>query len=379
MPANCELMLIAGGILVGTGAADPWIFVPLAIVSTSGGAFTGYSWARLVGEKGLQAVARRLGQERRVARLSARVAKASPLRIALFRLTPGLRVYTSLIAGAAGVERLRFLTGVGPVIVLWISVYITLGAVVGVPASRFLSQVQNLVFEGGLFIAIGAGAYFAVRRIPLAGRAPVSWLPAPLRVVLAVVVDLALIATVVVGVLAIVGGVLALVSPVVAVADLTWWVELLAILVVIVVFYAVATRGGLNATAGETLLDTSYLTRGGRSSLKRLLQAGLGRDSTPPAELVNMSVAFRSLADTRRLRVAQVLLQEAGSATEVASRLGISASDASDALQDLEDVGLVVAEGEGEERRYAIASDHVRLGLAELMVHMLVRVKRAQQ
>ena len=65
MPTNGELILIAGGILVGTGALDPWLFVPLAIVACVTGAFTGYSWARLVGEKGLRAAAERLGQGRR--------------------------------------------------------------------------------------------------------------------------------------------------------------------------------------------------------------------------------------------------------------------------------------------------------------------------
>jgi membrane protein DedA with SNARE-associated domain len=75
MPTNGELILLAGGILAGTGALDPWLFVPLAIAASVGGAFTGYSWARLVGEKGLQAVAERVGQSRRLARVSARLGR----------------------------------------------------------------------------------------------------------------------------------------------------------------------------------------------------------------------------------------------------------------------------------------------------------------
>jgi membrane protein DedA with SNARE-associated domain/DNA-binding transcriptional ArsR family regulator len=378
MPVNCELILIAGGILVGTGAVDAWVFVPLAIAASAGGAFTGYSWARLVGEKGLQAVAERVGQGPRLARVSARLGKAAPLRIALFRLTPGFRVYTSLVAGAAGVDRRRFILGVFPLIVLWIVVLTAVGAVVGVPASYFLSQIQNLVLQGGLLIAVGVGAYIAIGRIPLAGRAALERLPTRLRVVLAVVVDVALIATVVVGVLAIVGGLLALVSPVLAVTALAWWFELVAVLVVITVFYSVATRRGLNATAGETLLDASYLTRGGRSNLKRLLQAGLGQEDAQPAELVSMSVAFGALADPLRLQVAQLLLQRSASAEDVSSKLALSATDAGDALSDLEEVGLVAGEGDDADRRYAIASDHVRLGLAELLTHMLTRVDRSE-
>ena len=378
MPTNGELILIAGGILVGTGALDPWLFVPLAIVASVGGAFTGYSWSRLVGEKGLQAVADRLGQSRRLARVSARLEKAGPLRIALYRLTPGFRVYTSLVAGAVGVDRRRFLAGISPLILLWVVAFTAVGALVGVPASRFLNQLQNLVLQGGLLIAVGVGAYLAVRRIPAGGWAALARLPTRLRVVLAVMVDVALIATVVVGVLAITGGLLAIVSPVLAVAALAWWVDLLAVLVVIAVFYSVATRRGLKATAGETLLDTSYLTRGSRSNLKRLRRTGLSQDDAPAAELVSMSLAFASLADTRRLQVAQLLLDRTASPQEVSSTLALSASDAGDALRDLEEVGFVIGEGEGSDRRYAIASDHVRLGLAELLTHLLARADRAE-
>jgi membrane protein DedA with SNARE-associated domain/DNA-binding transcriptional ArsR family regulator len=373
LPVSGELVLIAGGILVGTGAVDPWLFVPLAIVACLGGAFAGFSWARLVGENGLQAAAERLGQGRRLAKLSARLGRAGPLRIALFRLTPGFKVYTSLVAGAAGVDRRRFLIGVGPLIVLWVAVFTTVGAVVGVPASRFLSELQNLVLQGGLLIGIGAGAYLVVRRVPAGGRAALARLPLRLRVALAVAVDVALIATVAVGVLRIVSGLLAIAYPWLPVAAFAWWVELLAIVLVIVVFYSVATRRGLRATAGETLFDTRYLTGGaddGRVRLSRLLRAGLDEEPAPPAALVRMSAPFRALADARRLQVARLLLQRDASAEEVASTLALTAGQASDALADLEDAGLLAGTGEGSDRRYTMASDHVRLGLAELLAHV---------
>src|SRR5919201_3121248 len=123
LPVSAKLVLIAGGILVGTGAVDPWLFVPLAIVACLGGAFAGFSWARLVGENGLQAAAERLGQGRRLARLSDRLGQAGPLRIALFRLTPGFKVYTSLVAGAVRVACPPFLIGGGPRFSLWVALF----------------------------------------------------------------------------------------------------------------------------------------------------------------------------------------------------------------------------------------------------------------
>ncbi|MBO0838747.1 MAG: DedA family protein, partial [Actinobacteria bacterium] len=200
MPIGGEVAVIAGGGLVGTGALDPWLFVPLAMVSCIGGALTGYSWTRLVGQHGLRAAAERLHQGARLAKITARFQRAGPGAIALSRVTPGMRVYTSLLAGAAAIDRRRFLVVVGPITVVWVGVFTALGAVVGGPVSQFLSQIQNLVLHGGVLIVIGAGAYIGVRRIPEGGRAPLSRLPDEVRVVLAVAVDIAMIATVVAGV-----------------------------------------------------------------------------------------------------------------------------------------------------------------------------------
>ncbi len=383
MPTNGELILIAGGVLVGTGAVDAWLFVPLAIVASVAGAFTGYSWARLVGEKGLRAAAERIGQGRRVARVSGRLGQAGPLRITLYRLTPGFRVYTSLVAGAVGVDRRRFLLGIVPLIVLWVVAMTAVGALAGAPAARFLNHLQNLVLQGGLLIGIGFGAYLAVRRVPAGGRAALARLPSRLRVVLAVAVDVALIATVVVGVLAIVSGLLATVYPTLPIGAIAWWVELLAVIVAIAMFYSLATRRGLDATAGETLFDTSYLTGAGsdrgRVRLKRLLQGRLDEEAAPLAELDGASAAFRALADKRCLQVVRLLLQQHASPTEVSATLALSAEHASGALRELEDAGLVVGEGDGTDRRYAIAGDHVRLGLAELLAHMLVPPHGAEE
>lgn len=372
MPVGGELAVIAGGGLIGTGVLDPWLFVPLAIGCCVGGAFAGYSWTRLVGQHGLRAAAERLHQGPRLTKITARFERAGAGAIALSRVTPGLRVYTSLVAGAVGIDRRRFLVVVGPITVVWVLVFTALGTVAGAPVSHFLSQVQSLVLHGGLLIVIGAGAYVAVRRIPEGGRAPLARLPTDLRVVLAVAVDMAMIATVVAGVLAILRGLLAMTHSLTPIlASNSSWVELPAIVVVIAVFYSAATHRGVNATAGETLLDTRYLTQRGEESvtvhLKRLLQRGFGQTPAPPAELVRMSSLLRSIADTRQLQVARLLLRQDASAAEVASTLGLTTADAVQALGELEEAGLVVGDGVGDDRRYTITSEHVRLGLVELL------------
>jgi membrane-associated protein len=119
LPVPGELTLIAAGLLIATGGLDPWLFVPLAIASCLAGSLTGYSWARLVGEHGLRAAAAKLHQTKRLDKVTARLRQAGPREIALSRLIPGLRVYTTLAAGAVEVDRRTFLVGITPVTVLW--------------------------------------------------------------------------------------------------------------------------------------------------------------------------------------------------------------------------------------------------------------------
>jgi membrane-associated protein len=375
LPTPGELTLIAAGVPIATGALNPWLFVPLAIACALAGSMTGYSWARLAGEHGLQAAAERLHQTRRLERVTSRLQQAGPREIALSRLMPGLRVYTTLVAGAAGVDRRRFLIGIGPLTVVWVGVFTVLGVVAGVPAARVLGQLQALILQGGLLIVIGVGGYFAIHRVPEGGREVLARLPTNLRRVLAVAVDMALIATIVSGVLGIVTGVLSVVRPLLPIGAVAGWVELLAVVAVIAVFYSLATQRGRNATAGELLLGTSYLTHGaeelGGVSLKRMLKAALERNAVAqPADLVRMSAIFRSLADTQRLRVARLLLEREQSADEVSSQLGLSPTEAAESLRELEEAGLVVA-GSGEAAgRYVIADDHLKVGLAEFLTHV---------
>ena len=61
-----------------------------------------------------------------------------------------MRVYTTLVAGAAGVERRRFFIGIGPATALWVIAFTLLGVVAGVPAEHFFTQVQQLAVQGGV-------------------------------------------------------------------------------------------------------------------------------------------------------------------------------------------------------------------------------------
>jgi len=151
------LVLIIAGILIQTGALNGWLFVPLAVVCAGLGSFTAYSWANFIGERGLSVVATRLGQQKRMDRVVARIKQAGPKGILITRLIPGLRIYTSMVAGAVGVSRRNFLLGVLPATALWALVYTALGFLFGIPAAHYLTRLQNLAVDGALLLLLGEG------------------------------------------------------------------------------------------------------------------------------------------------------------------------------------------------------------------------------
>lgn len=248
-----DILLIVAGLLIANGAISPWAFFPLAFVAVLGGVVTVYTWARLLGSRGLWALARRLRAEGALARASARLHSAGPVGITIGRLLPGTRVVTGMVAGALRIDLRVVLMGAIPAIVIWIGGMTTIGILVGVPAEHFLTRVQHLALGGVLLLVLSVTSYVGLRRIPAASRRDYALLRAPRvwRLVLALVIDAVIVSGVVFGCEEVVEDILGLRDP-------TGLVDLEILAIVIVLFYIVATRRGVGATAGEGILNTSY-------------------------------------------------------------------------------------------------------------------------
>jgi membrane protein DedA with SNARE-associated domain len=199
-----DLLLVGAGVLISTGGLDPVVFLPLAFLASLFGAMVGYTWARAIGARALWALAERLRAGRHLEKAAERLSSAGPWTILVARLIPGLRINTTLVAGALQVPRRTFLAGLIPSIIIWEVVFVGLGAAVGTPVEHYLGRLEHLMLRGAVFILIGLAGYLAVRHIPIPA-APGEEAPPPrrfhaLRLVLAVVVDLAAIALIVNGV-----------------------------------------------------------------------------------------------------------------------------------------------------------------------------------
>jgi membrane protein DedA with SNARE-associated domain/DNA-binding transcriptional ArsR family regulator len=357
-----ELTLLAAGLLIVAGGLDPYVFIPVALVACIAGSLVGYTWARAVGDRGLQALARRIHQQRRLERVSARVRSAGWGGIAVSRLIPGLRIYTTLVAGALRVRRTTFVLGMAPATVIWLAVYIALGVLVGVPIEHFFTAVQKLAVQGAILVVMGVGCYVLIRKTPASSGAGLVRVPRPVRVVIAALLDIGVVASVTTGLIAL--------GRLLGFGLRAGWVDPVVALLVVAGFYVVIARRSSGATVGEALLQTSYAT-GQRLPLRphAALRAARSVLSRNADELTATSDLLRTLGDPERLRIVSQLLEEPRTVPELATLTRQPPFEVRHQLERLSSTGALVVSGEEPGVAYVIRPDLGR-ALVQLLAVM---------
>lgn len=249
-----EAVLIGAGLLVAGGTAPVWLIAPLAYLAVICGVLTGYTWAHRIGPERVHALAARLHAAGPYDRAAARLRAATPLQIAVSRLLPGLRVYTSLVAGAVSLNLGRFMTGVLPASALWVITFMGLGIFAGAPVERLLGRFEAYGLRAAVVLAVVVVWVLAARRVP-AGETSTTdehgrgkWRLA----VVALGVDLAAVGCVA-GALSLVAGL--------APRDSEERAVVAAIFAILGIIYLVVARETVGFTLGEALLDARYHPR----------------------------------------------------------------------------------------------------------------------
>lgn len=245
-----EVVLLGAGLLISAGTAAVWLVIPLAYISVLGGVATAYWWAHRIGPDRLRSLAVRLHAGGPYDRAADRLRAASPLQIAASRLLPGLRVYTSLVAGAVGLDRRRFIIGVLPASALWVLAFTGLGFFVGVPVERLMGRVGAYGLRAGIILVIAVGWLFAARHIPAVRRhdgVPAS--PARWRLPLALSLDFVLVFGIV--------AVLSVLSDL-ATQDPNDVVVAAVMFSLLSLVYILVARQTVGYTLGEAVLDVRY-------------------------------------------------------------------------------------------------------------------------
>jgi membrane-associated protein len=357
-----ELVLLVGGLLIASGGLNPYAFFPLVLFACIAGSLVGYSWARVVGDRGLRGLARRLRQQRNLERVEERLRSAGWLKIAICRLIPGLRIYTTLVAGAVRAPRRSFTLAIVSSTVVWVAVFVALGMLIGVPVAHLLDRIQKLALEGAILIVMGVGCYLAVRKTPSSSGAGLVRLPRWLRVLLAAGVDIGVVASIVTGLLAL--------GRLLGVGFGSGWLDALVVLLVVGAFYAIGARRSGGATAGEVLLQTSYVT-GVRVPLRprAALEAVRSLIMRPDDELTATGDLLHALGDPDRLRIVTQLLDGPRTAAELATRTKLSAFEVMHQLDRFQSTGVLVMTGQDSDIVYSVRPDllHVLVELLAIM------------
>ena len=248
-----EAVLLGAGLLISSGTEPVWLVIPLAYLSVLGGVGTAYWWAHRIGPARLRALARRLHAGGPYDRAAGRLRAASPLQIAGSRLLPGLRVYTSLVAGGVGLDRRRFMTGVLPASALWVIAFIGLGFFVGAPIERLMGRFAAYGLRAGIIVVIAVVWVFAARRIPAARqREDVPASPAPWRLPVALSLDFVLVFAIV--------AILSVLSDL-ATQNLNDVVLAAVMFSLLSLVYILVARETVGFTLGEAVLDVRYHPR----------------------------------------------------------------------------------------------------------------------
>jgi membrane-associated protein len=249
-----DILLVASGVMIRTGAIPALPFIPIAVVVATAGALAGFTWARLLGRRGVRELAQRFRMGSGLERIEKRLRATGPVGVFVARLLiPGMRVNTTLIAGAMNVPRRAFIVGLVPAVAIWVPAMTGLGVAAGIPLETAFIAVDNVMIEGVEVLAVGIVGYLVARHVPSRGHAvrsahvEAAWQ----RLALALAVDLAIVATFVAA-LEVIGASLLQVR---YIDDLP-----LATLGVGIAFvaYLVGTRRSLDVTAGEAAFGVSY-------------------------------------------------------------------------------------------------------------------------
>ncbi|MGA8416820.1 MAG: VTT domain-containing protein [Candidatus Dormiibacterota bacterium] len=354
-----ELTLLVSGLLIASGGLNPFAFIPLALIACIAGSLVGYSWAHAVGSRALMGLAKRLRQQRNLERVEGRLRTASWQRIAISRLIPGLRIYTTLVSGAVGAPRRSFILAMVTSTLVWVGVYVALGILIGVPVEHFLDQIQKLAVQGAILIVMGVGCYLAVRKTPSSSGAGLVRVPRWVRVVLAALVDIGVVASIVTGLLAL--------GRLTGVGFGSGWVDAVVVVLVVAAFYVIVARRSAGATAGEVLLQTSYVSGHGLPLKPRAaLDAVRSLVSRSNDELTATSDLLHALGDPDRLRIVTQLLDRPQTLDELAARTKLSAFEIRHQLDRFQSTGVLVVSGQEPDMTYAIRPD-LRHVLAQLL------------
>ena len=127
IPLPGFVVLVAGGYLVGSSGAAPWLLMALAFVALLPGAITLYWIGRRGGSPLLERIGPRIGLPAARRGRIERWLSARAMALVVLRILPTVRVATSIIPGTLGMPWPRYAACMGCALAAWVVVYVGAG------------------------------------------------------------------------------------------------------------------------------------------------------------------------------------------------------------------------------------------------------------
>ena len=178
-----DLVLAVGGIAVAGGRVNPLVLLSAVAISVTLGAIIGRAVAELLGWDRLMRIAQPLHARGALERAAGLLQRGGWRTVFTARLIPGLRVYTTQVAGVSRVPISTFVAGLLPANAVYIAAFVGLGAAFGRPILALIQRAEHQ-FLLALLILVPLVLVFLLTRAParrmLASLEAAGW-TGPLR------------------------------------------------------------------------------------------------------------------------------------------------------------------------------------------------------
>ena len=161
-----DVVLAIGGVAVAGGRVNAVMLVPALMVASGGGAVLGREVFAWLGWRRLMRVAEPLRARKPLERAAQLLERGGWRAVFTARLIPGLRVYTTQVAGVSAVPRATFVAGLLPATVVYIGAFVGLGAAVGRPILTLIGLAEHQALLA-IALVVGLVILLVLTRAPL--------------------------------------------------------------------------------------------------------------------------------------------------------------------------------------------------------------------
>jgi len=158
-----DLLLVIAGIAIASDTVEPVPMLGALLVAVVLGAILGREVFAVVGRPALYKIADALRFRPALEHATRRLRKGGAPAVFVGRLIPGLRIHTTQVAGVSRMPRLTFAAGLIPSVVVYLAIFVGLGALVGRTAVGLFHRAQHRFFVIAVTGLAGLAVVLSIR------------------------------------------------------------------------------------------------------------------------------------------------------------------------------------------------------------------------